>query len=895
MKKITFLRNLIVLVALLIGSGSAMGQTTDNLACTAGTIVSNTMTFTTTNFTIVHSKGTDANFASYTPWRVYTGNTVTFTGNANVGTITSIVITAGSEAYATAAVGGTLTVLTGTGSVSGSANGLTATITMTGDVKEFRLKPSAQTRWSSVQINYTYATPDYEITPASNNESFGTVSLAGNIITATPAAGYRVNTTTPYQVISGSATVVQNGNEFTVTPSENCTVQINFEAIPAYTVSFNSGSGTYEGSSLTESIGGAGVVLAAAVSCNAQWTFAGWAAASVVETATAPTLYVAGNTYYPTANVTLYAVYSKSEEGSGINTSSYGFEDGDTGWTSEATKSDLNPKTGIYSGRIASSPVYTSFESVVASPLSFTFSLMRTSNNINYDIQVQTSTDNSNWTTRATYPMSDFANGSYTEKTTDLSAYSNVYVRLYYNGTTAVRHIDDISITYSGGITTIYNSNPDCTANPFITVTETTIPAMEVTVGSVDTETITVSGANLEGNITLALSGDNADYFDLSTLSIVAADGTVTDVIVTITYAPEVAGSHTATLTLSSANATDVTRILSGTATWAPIDAPEALPADKTQTSYTAKWNAVDGATEYELSVFKKEGGVVVPDLFISEYIEGSGNNKAIEIYNGTGTTVDLSAYSLKKQTNGAGDYTAESVLSGILTNNDVYILANTGANTTILALADVTNSTSMNFNGNDAVALFKNGVLIDEVGVFNQVDNWGVDVTLIRKSSVTGPKATYDVADWDSYSVDYTSNLGSHTIAGGVTLTEILGSPFTVVGTSRSFSGLNEGGTFVYTVKAKNANVTSAASNEIEVEVAGISVGTDNPSLTSIYAHNANIHFTAMAGEKVEVYNAVGQKIISTLATDGQNELPVNAKGVMIVKIGSRLAKVIL
>ena len=30
-------------------------------------------------------------------------------------------------------------------------------------------------------------------------------------------------------------------------------------------------------------------------------------------------------------------------------------------------------------------------------------------------------------------------------------------------------------------------------------------------------------------------------------------------------------------------------------------------------------------------------------DLFISEYIEGSSNNKALEIYNGTGTAVNLS------------------------------------------------------------------------------------------------------------------------------------------------------------------------------------------------------------------------------------------------------------
>ena len=42
-------------------------------------------------------------------------------------------------------------------------------------------------------------------------------------------------------------------------------------------------------------------------------------------------------------------------------------------------------------------------------------------------------------------------------------------------------------------------------------------------------------------------------------------------------------------------------------------------------------------------------------DLFISEYIEGSSNNKGIEIYNPTGADVDLSNYSVKMSRNGAG------------------------------------------------------------------------------------------------------------------------------------------------------------------------------------------------------------------------------------------------
>ena len=76
-------------------------------------------------------------------------------------------------------------------------------------------------------------------------------------------------------------------------------------------------------------------------------------------------------------------------------------------------------------------------------------------------------------------------------------------------------------------------------------------------------------------------------------------------------------------------------------------------------------------------------------DLFFSEYVEGSSNNKALEIFNGTGATVDLSQYAVKLGSNG-GEWSATNsiVLSGSLANNEVYVIANAGANATILGLA---------------------------------------------------------------------------------------------------------------------------------------------------------------------------------------------------------------
>jgi len=109
--------------------------------------------------------------------------------------------------------------------------------------------------------------------------------------------------------------------------------------------------------------------------------------------------------------------------------------------------------------------------------------------------------------------------------------------------------------------------NSAASATPTITVTEISVPEMSANVGKTDTETITVSGANLTDNIILTISGANADQFSVSPSSIEPVSGTVTDASVTITYSPTVEGNHVAVLTLSSTGAEDVSLNLSGSAT----------------------------------------------------------------------------------------------------------------------------------------------------------------------------------------------------------------------------------------------------------------------------------------------------------------------------------------
>ncbi|NOZ35858.1 MAG: T9SS type A sorting domain-containing protein [Chlorobi bacterium] len=151
-------------------------------------------------------------------------------------------------------------------------------------------------------------------------------------------------------------------------------------------------------------------------------------------------------------------------------------------------------------------------------------------------------------------------------------------------------------------------------------------------------------------------------------------------------------------------------------------------------------------------------------ELIISEYIEGSGNNKYLELYNDTGADVDLSNYDLVQYNNGGGTITYTLTLSGILAQGNTYVIENSSESLGVTADLSTTNSV-MTFNGNDAVALRKAGTVIDIVGDPNSSTNFAADVTLVRKATVYSGVTTYDATEWDSYATDDVSHLGSHTM----------------------------------------------------------------------------------------------------------------------------------
>ncbi|MEZ4839074.1 lamin tail domain-containing protein [Flavobacterium sp.] len=235
------------------------------------------------------------------------------------------------------------------------------------------------------------------------------------------------------------------------------------------------------------------------------------------------------------------------------------------------------------------------------------------------------------------------------------------------------------------------------------------------------------------------------------------------------------------------------------------------------QTVFTANWNSVAAATSYEIDVYEQET-IVATDLFISEYVEGSSNNKYIEIYNGTGANVDLADYDLAIYSNGNTFTGGTLALSGSLANGSTFVIRNSSA-TVWGGTSDISTAVAvMTFNGNDVIALRYLGTNIDVVGTIGSSANFAINTTLTRNSSIISPTTTYDAGQWTSSAEDTVTNLGTHTFDGGVSSTYVLQNENVNNVTSYEVTGLNPETTYYYVVRAVLGTVTSGNSNEIEV-----------------------------------------------------------------------------
>ncbi|MGC1473609.1 MAG: lamin tail domain-containing protein [Psychroserpens sp.] len=182
--------------------------------------------------------------------------------------------------------------------------------------------------------------------------------------------------------------------------------------------------------------------------------------------------------------------------------------------------------------------------------------------------------------------------------------------------------------------------------------------------------------------------------------------------------------------------------------------------------------------------------GAGATDLFFSEYIEGSSNNKYLEIYNGTGADVSLENYSVELYASGTGPNNTEDFTSGFpttLADGNVIVLQNSSAT---IYTGTTFNSSVCNYNGDDTIVLKNNGVVIDIIGnlgcdpgsSFSSASNNLQNETLVRSASVcegvaidpSNPPCEFSTleTEWTSFGQDDVSNLGSHTANCGTSPT---------------------------------------------------------------------------------------------------------------------------
>lgn len=300
--------------------------------------------------------------------------------------------------------------------------------------------------------------------------------------------------------------------------------------------------------------------------------------------------------------------------------------------------------------------------------------------------------------------------------------------------------------------------------------------------------------------------------------------------------------------------------------------------ASTTTTSYTA--SGLVSSTTYTVNVLAKDAddnkstksdaltatttagsAGAASELFFSEYVEGDdgGSNKILEIFNLTGATVSLSGYVVKLERNGAGVWTTPLALDRgtvkEIVPGDVFVIGNGDNNDPILQPNSANNTAGqvdlvqpsnddtsfgqpVNFNGDDAVALFKDEVLIDIIGVFGSDANFAENITLRRNGNISAPNTTFDEqGEWESFPANTYDGVGSHTS----------------------------------TLSTKDLTFESFKMFP-------------NPT------NGDRIYFRATEDATIKIFNVLGKTVATSKVTKSKNSINISqlAKGVYLVKINS-------
>lgn len=393
------------------------------------------------------------------------------------------------------------------------------------------------------------------------------------------------------------------------------------------------------------------------------------------------------------------------------------------------------------------------------------------------------------------FEMSLAADGTYTD---DLliedydGTETTIYVRLKSGLAIGAAYSDVLEIVTDYDVNGSVLVFAEVTAPIINTNPDTIVPAMTAIAGETDTETVTVSGT-LTADVTAQITGDDAGQFSV-TASVTSAGGDLT-----VTYEPTTVGEHTATLVLSTNGGVTKELALSGTAT---LGVPVATAATLVgHESFTANWEAVVGATSYEIDVYTMSGESSTTESFTSTTFPPTG-------WASSGWTRSTTASDYKTGPAAAiansqnGTLTTSSISNPSTLKFYLGRSSNTSAKTLEIQISTVSQTTDFvtvaTFDHSNVNSGSYDQYTVDLSGYENEEE---VFIRFNKTSSTTSP---WRLDDIEIITLDK-ENILTNLNVGNVTSYEV--------------TGLDPATTYYYVVRAVAGAETSANSNEIEVE----------------------------------------------------------------------------
>jgi len=395
------------------------------------------------------------------------------------------------------------------------------------------------------------------------------------------------------------------------------------------------------------------------------------------------------------------------------------------------------------------------------------------------------------------------------------------------------------------------------------------------------TQNLHIQGVNIATNIQVSLVRKSVTL--ALSVSDISQANALTGIDLGITFSPVASGWTRDTLLISGGGLLETLRI--PIKALASSDFITVEPTDITPVGGTLQWISDPLATQYRLNVY--QGDQKAGDMIISTYVEGSSWNKAVELYNGTGKTVDLSKYYLQKQSNGNGSYISTLHLTGTLDNGKSYAIVHKLAAADLLAKAQLQTDSLLQFDGNDAIILVRSGVTIDMVGQANGGADvyWGTNITLQRKSTVTHPLSVFNSAEWTTLPVDSYAMLGSHSMTLASSSSYVVQNGLTGLSTSYPIQNLIPNSTYTYSVESMRSGAIVPAINTMQLHTSAL----DAPEISDASGVESN-QFTANWGETayasgylLDVMNLSGQA--DTTVVEGFDNIGIS--GVPVLPTG--------